>query len=158
MTLVETVRTALSESQIVGLTIWGEARGEPIEGQIAVGNVIRNRVLAGRYGDGWVGVCLAKWQFSCWTEVGGAENYAAMSERVERLLRGDTELAGSIFDQCQFIAEGLVHGRVRDNVKGAVNYYAPLAMLPEGRVPTWAVGLSPVIEIGAHRFYRVGAV
>lgn len=156
MTLAETVRAALSDTQIVALTIWGEARGEPIEGQIAVGCVIRNRMKGGHWGRSYTDVCLAKWQFSCWLEAGGAENYAAMTQRVERLLRGDSEPAGSLYDQCEYVAHGIIEGRLRDNVKGAVNYYAPLAMIPEGRMPPWAIGLAPVVEIGAHRFYRLG--
>lgn len=48
-------------------TVYGEARGEPPEGKIAVIHVILNRAAIG----GWWGstpydVCHHKWQFSCW--------------------------------------------------------------------------------------------
>ena len=35
---------ALTDTQILLLTLWGEGRGEPIEGRVAIGSVIRNRV------------------------------------------------------------------------------------------------------------------
>ncbi len=61
---------------VLARTIWGEARGEGIAGQIAVGWCIRNRVEMdlhndGRpdwWGEGYEGVCRAPWQFSCWNK------------------------------------------------------------------------------------------
>jgi len=50
-------------------TLWGEARGESEEGQVAVGHVIKNRVEKKTwYGKTIKDVCLKKWQFSCWNE------------------------------------------------------------------------------------------
>ena len=50
-------------------TVYGEARGEGLDGQRAVAWVIRNRVEnPGWWGDSWESVCLKKWQFSCWLE------------------------------------------------------------------------------------------
>lgn len=53
-------------------TLWGEARGEPIEGQVAVAWVIRNRADGARFAGQLLGregavahVCLTLWQFSC---------------------------------------------------------------------------------------------
>ena len=56
-----------SDLNIMAKTIWGEARGEPYNGQVAVAWVIRNRAERG----GWFGntireVCLKDQQFSCW--------------------------------------------------------------------------------------------
>ena len=61
---------------VLARTIWGEARGEGFAGQVAVGWAIRNRVEAdlgndGKpdwWGEGYVGVCKAPWQFSCWNK------------------------------------------------------------------------------------------
>jgi hypothetical protein len=57
----------LDDKQIMGLTIYGEARGEIDEGKIAVGTVILERVDK----QGWMGktiqeVCLKPYQFSCY--------------------------------------------------------------------------------------------
>lgn len=54
---------------IVAKTIYGEARGAGVIDKIAVGAVIRERVLRpGWWGDSWETVCLAPYQFSCWNE------------------------------------------------------------------------------------------
>lgn len=54
---------------ILARTIYGEARGEPWEGKIAVAWVVRNRAeRGGWWGDTIREVCLKPWQFSCWNE------------------------------------------------------------------------------------------
>lgn len=59
-------------------TIWAEARGEPLEGQIAVANVILNRARQGGWwGDDVVKVCRKPKQFSCWNN--GDPNRAKMN-------------------------------------------------------------------------------
>ena len=62
---------------IFAKTIWAEARGEPLEGQIAVANVILNRARQGGWwGDDIAEVCCKPKQFSCWN--GGDPNRARM--------------------------------------------------------------------------------
>ena len=61
------MRISDSDLMIMAKTIWGEARGESHNGQVAVAWVIRNRAERG----GWWGntireVCLKDQQFSCW--------------------------------------------------------------------------------------------
>ena len=55
---------------ILARTLWGEARGESLAGQIAVAWTIRNRVDDGNtkswWGEGYAGVCQKPYQFSCW--------------------------------------------------------------------------------------------
>ena len=41
----------LDDAQVIALTLYGEARGEGVEGRIAVANVIRNRLTSGRWGE-----------------------------------------------------------------------------------------------------------
>ena len=55
----------LPQIELVGLTLYGEARGEPIEGIVAVGCVIRNRV---KFEGSFYAVCLKPRQFSCWNQ------------------------------------------------------------------------------------------
>ena len=43
----------LSEARLLGLCIWAEARGEGMEGRVAVGSVVLNRVKHGRMNDPW---------------------------------------------------------------------------------------------------------
>src|SRR3546814_19914801 len=57
-------------------TVFGEARGEPMPGKIAVAWCIRNRVELDLHddgkpdwwGEGYTAVCRKSWQFSCWNE------------------------------------------------------------------------------------------
>src|SRR6185503_1533672 len=81
------IKAKLTAAQVVAMTIWAEARAEPIEGEVAVGCVIRNRLLRpARFADTWAGVCLAKWQFSCWIPEGGEQNYRMLMARCEAAL------------------------------------------------------------------------
>lgn len=55
----------VSDEAIVLVTLWQECRGEPHEGQIAVAEVIRNRIARRYMSDGTlVGTCLSPMQFS----------------------------------------------------------------------------------------------
>jgi hypothetical protein len=61
------MRMRFDDLSVMARTVFGEARGEPYQGRLAVAHVILNRVRAG----GWFGasvseVCLKRWQFSCW--------------------------------------------------------------------------------------------
>ena len=66
---------------ILARTLWGEARGESLAGQIAVAWTIRNRVNDGNakswWGEGYVGVCQKPYQFSCWNK--NDPNFAYLS-------------------------------------------------------------------------------
>lgn len=66
----------LQGADILALCVYGEARGEPVDGQVAVLNVIRNRMRRfGRYADKHIMKCgvgkefhaviLEPWAFSC---------------------------------------------------------------------------------------------
>jgi hypothetical protein len=53
--------------------------------------------------------------------------------------------------ECLWIADGVIRRYVQDRTGGARNYYAPAAMDPPGRVPTWASG-KPAKTIGRQVF------
>lgn len=157
---VDEVRAALDDFTALTITLFGETSGEPIEGKVAVGNVIRNRVKAQRrFGTTYRAVCHAKGQFSCWWPYGGQENY----ERVMALARSFAEKTAlplpiaslAVFQECGFIAEGILGGQLRDNTHGSTHYFAPRAMVPLGRVPDWAVGLTPTARV-ANQFFFAG--
>lgn len=148
--MTNTLRT-LSSSEIVGLTIIGEARDEPIEGQVAVGCVLRNRFLSNptkykTYHD----VCLESKQFSCWN-----------SDDPNRALL--VKLATDIFDhapisdvyvrQCMFIAQGIVERVIADNTKGALHYMT-IKLFQTNR-PLWAKRVKDTIARGNQVFFNV---
>jgi hypothetical protein len=141
----------LSEPQVVGLTLFGEARGEPVEGRIAVANVIRNRVVAQRRTFGLTprDVCLKPWQFSCWRQEGGAANYGDLLSAARLLSRG--VLAGPMLRECLWIAHGLLDRQFGDSVHGATHYLT--AELFARNRPVWSVGHDPVCHVNSHLFF-----
>lgn len=147
------VLAALTDPQILTLTIFGEARGEPIEGQIAVGCLIRNRVDVGRWGASYAKVCLAPWQFSCWRPEGGRANHAVVVEAAEMLARSTTLPEDPLLRQAAWVSQGVIGRWIQDTTRDATHYYAPAAMVPPGAVPRWAVGLTPVVTLGRHLFF-----
>lgn len=126
----------------VGYTLYGEARGEPLEGQQAVAWVIRNR--ATWQPQEWWGatpgeVCLKPQQFSCWNK--DDPNYT--------LLQG-LSLGDQTFLALRAIAEDVFDGAIADPTGGATHYYAD-SIQP----PAWAKD-HPWIRIGRQLFYRIG--
>jgi len=53
----------LDELNLLAWIIWGEAAGEPLRGQIAVAQVIRNRVIAPYWSNDYRGVIMQPSQF-----------------------------------------------------------------------------------------------
>lgn len=147
----------LPDEAILGLTLYGEARGEPIEGIIAVGCVIRNRVQADLgndkkpdwWGETYTGVCLAHQQFSCWNvNVPDANHQALMT--VAAALKAHEPMSAS-FEQCAWCALGISRGAILDNSKSA-NHFHAVGMKPR---PKWAQAYVPVLQRGSHVFYRL---
>jgi hypothetical protein len=145
------VLDALSAAEVLALTIWGEARNQPVEGRIAVGSVIRNRLVSGRWGHDYKAVCLAPWQFSCWTPKGGRANYDTVIAAAHALRRPDGH-RGPDLRECLWIADGLISGAIRDRVAGCCHYVT--RELWHSHPPLWAKGMDPAIRLGDHVFFR----
>lgn len=56
--------TAYGDRECLARAVYFEARGEPLEGQLAVAQVILNRVASGRFADTVCGVIAQRGQFS----------------------------------------------------------------------------------------------
>jgi hypothetical protein len=138
----------LSVFELVWTCLQGEARGEPIEGQAAVANVLRNRLRTGRWGETYHNVILAWAQFSCmWPTLGGGNyngvlSFAKMIRAPETHTRSDRQL--------RLITEGLFSDSLLDETKGATHYHADWI-----QAPAWAK--PPAVRtavIGKHSFWR----
>lgn len=128
-------------------TIYGESRGEPFDGQLAVGWVIRNRAQHPTitwWGHGIVGVCFADKQFSCW-------NADDPNSRILRTLTEDSEA----FLKASAAAACVLTVVMGDPTFGATHYFTTKAPKP-GMTwpPEWARELIPTIVIGHHSFFR----
>jgi len=125
-------------SEILAKTIWGEARGEPLAGKVAVANVIINRADKG----GWWGstiedVCLKDQQFSCWNE------FDPNFKKLRVINKKDPA-----FRDCLMIAEMADKNLLNDVTDGATHYHAI------GADPWWSRDQTPVATIGNHAFYK----
>lgn len=140
----------LLPDEILALTIYGEARGESIEGQIAVGNVIINRWRANPEKYKTVkDVCLEKLQFSCWNE--NDPNYPKLIELADLLSKN---IIPDRIKQQLYIARGVMGMNFNDNTKGAKNYMTTKLFNSDKR-PKWANVRTGEIVIGNHTFFNV---
>lgn len=142
----------LGDALVLSLTLDGEASGEPVEGQIAVGSVIRNRFQSGNFGATVTAVCLADRQFSCWLEMGGAANHARVMARAAAIADGQT-LMDPPFRQCRYVASGILSGEVLDNTHGALHYVSA-ALYNDPKAPAWVKQARVLARIG-HQVFMV---
>jgi N-acetylmuramoyl-L-alanine amidase len=142
--------TKLSDKQILAVTGYGEARGEPIEGIVGVMSVIKNRVREGRFGKGYSGVCLKPKQFSCWNE--DDPNRPLLLSAAESLISGSQVLPRAL-ELCLLIAGGMVREIISDNTKGSNHYLT--RKLYNDAPPSWAKGKTPKALIGNHIFLQL---
>ena len=123
---------------IMARTIYGEARGEEEEGQIAVGNVIKNRVKKKTwYGKNIKDVCLKAWQSSCWNHKD--PNFKIISSLDRR---------NKTFVKLLATAEQILNNDVKDNTKRSTHYHTSAIK------PKWSKGLTPIVTIVNHIFYN----
>lgn len=138
----------LGDLQVMARTLWGEARGEGLEGMEAVARVIINRYKAkkwftgyrvedGRKIPGIKETCLKKAQFSCWNK--NDVNYPLLLKVDER---------NEAFRLCLKIAEKAIDGRLPDFTNNATFYHTRAVK------PIWALHRSPCYETGGHLFYN----
>lgn len=142
---LEKVMTATERDRdILARTLWGEARGESLAGQIAVAWTIRNRVNDGKtkswWGEGYTGVCQKPYQFSCWNK--NDPNYAYLS--------GAKPIPFREFAQAQIAADQVMSGKVPDPTGGATHYYATTMQKP----PIWEKGAKQTLQLGRHIFFK----
>lgn len=153
-----TIKAALGEFDVLWLTLWAEARGEPIEGKIAVASVIRNRVLygAGRFGIGYTGVCLKPQQFSCWNP-GTDPNHVQLMSMAEKVVSDYAIRSTLVYDdttrELQFLAQGILGRELRSNI-GLADHYLTTALFRR-KPPAWAKGRTPTAYVGAHAFLQL---
>ena len=125
--------------------IYFEARGEPLAGQIAVGNVIMNRVQDGRFPDNVCDVVKEGPTYS-WAEHYPVRNQCQFSFYCD----GKSETPTDIFawETANVVARGILSFRFIDLSEGAVFYHAKYVN------PSWAEAKTHTITINNHVFYR----
>jgi hypothetical protein len=120
------------EANCIAVAVYHEARGESLEGQLAVAQVIKNRAMSGKYPSDWCGVVKQPWQFS-FVRHGQFPSVDVNSEAWRKAV-GITRLA----------VANAVPSVPKDCLWYHANYVAP----------RWSNNLQRVEQIGAHIFYR----
>jgi len=141
----------LLPDEVLALTIWGEARGESVEGQIAVANVIMNRWKnnLGKYKT-VTDVCLEPRQFSCWNE--SDPNRTRINKLMSQISRG---VIPQELKQQLYIARGILGFNLVDNTRGSRHYITAKLYDSENR-PRWAkTPITDPVRIGNHVFFNV---
>ncbi len=115
------------ELTCLATAVYFEARGEPVEGQLAVAQTILNRVESGRFASSICGVINQPHQFS--------------------FDRARAPRPGSDWQRAQAIARIAAEDMWRDVVPRAIAFHAVRVS------PKWA-GKTRVATIGNHIFYR----
>ena len=133
--LVETNRVGATlddEGQCLATAVYFESRGEPLQGQLAVADVVLNRASSGRYPTSLCAVVKQKAQFSF-----------VQAGRFPRIDENCPEWA-----RAQAIAR-IAQAKLASAVPSDVLWYHA-----DYVAPSWGKRLSRVDKIGAHIFYR----
>ncbi len=141
------LRTEDEDTRYLAVTIYGEARGEPISGQIAVGQVIFRR--AKMKGSTIREVVLKPYQFSCWN---ADDPNRAICEDILRNWHMKLETS-EVFRQCYWVARGILDKMLLDTSRGATHYIARWLYLSED-CPDWAHQMEETAYVGNHIFLR----
>ncbi len=134
----------LSDLELLTLCIYGEARGEGLDGMLAVGSVVSNR---GKnpcwWGHNIQQVILKPHQLSCFNE--GDPN----RDTIETIAEGFNESLEkmNVLRNCYWIAKGILEGYLTSNVGNANHYHTKHVN------PAWNDKMRLVNIIGNHKFY-----
>lgn len=146
--VVESADTVhLSDIEVEGLTLIGEARGlhYPI-GMQEVAWVVRNRVAANKWwGHTERAVCLYPWQFSCWNE--NDPNRA-------KLLKWPA--SDPVYIEALQIATESMIGTGDDPTHGATHYFNHVTM-PQATWPKWYQDQTPCAVDGPIWYFNLAA-
>jgi N-acetylmuramoyl-L-alanine amidase len=134
----------LEKDLVLAITLWGEARGEGIEGKIAVAFVILNRSIDKRWPDTIQEVCIQPKQFSAWND-----NDLNFPELIRKSKQGKFYDRDPVWKECLWTSHGVLSTWVRDLTHGA-NHYCVTRLNP-----SWADESKITVVIGNHKFFRL---
>ena len=122
------------QAHCIAVAVYHEARGESLEGQLAVARVIMNRAASGKYPSSWCGTVKQPWQFSFVNPRTGV--YPAVNE------------ASAAWSKALGITRLAVANAVPTLQTDVLWYHADYV------APSWGRRLARVQKIGTHIFYR----
>jgi spore germination cell wall hydrolase CwlJ-like protein len=125
------------ERRCLARAVYYEARGEAMDGQMAVAQVILNRARAHKWPNSICGVVnqgvergeKCQFSFACFTHL--------------------SEPSGELWEQAKLVADQAVAGQAWLRELTEATHYHTTSV-----APVWRVGLVPPANIGTHIFYR----
>jgi len=147
------VVTGERDRLVAALTLYGEARGEPSLGQVAVVWTIANRAAARQAGrprwwggPGLASVCLKASQYSCWNagDPNATRLLAFLTVNPDPSDPLVAEIAG-----CRAIVDQVLAGEWPDPTRAATHY----ARLEVDRPWMHGAGVVETVRIGHHKFF-----
>ena len=122
------------QAHCIAVAVYHEARGESLDGQLAVARVIMNRAASGKYPGSWCGVVKQPWQFSFVNPRTG--HYPSIDE------------GSAAWHKALGITRLAINNAVPSLANDVLWYHADYV------APSWGRRLSRVSKIGTHIFYR----
>ena len=116
--------------------LWFEARGSSVTDQLAVANVVLNRVADPRYPNDICEVIWQPYQFS-WTNDGRSDQ-----------VRVANPMDRQAWKQIVALSIAVVKGEADDPTQGATHFHASYVQ------PAWARSLQRIVRIDDHVYYR----
>ena len=129
----------------LALNVYHEARDQPFIGQVAVAQVVMNRVRDDRFPDKVCDVVKQGPTYS-WTEDYPVRHRCQFSWYCDG--KSDKPTNTKAYEQARMIAHGVYYGNLDDFVEGATHYHATYVY------PEWAKSKTRTVRIDDHIFYR----
>jgi spore germination cell wall hydrolase CwlJ-like protein len=137
-----------TEHKCLATMVYGEARGEAIQGMVAVAYTAVNRAAKKTVCD----VVLAPKQYSIFNN-NPALQAAATSLHVEPNQKNVIDRES--WERSLKVAQDVLERRVPDPTNGATHYLAPKVMkIKNYRYPKWSKKYELVVVIDNHKFYK----
>ena len=127
----------------LALNIYFEARNQPLSGQIAVTQVVLNRVADSRYPNK---VCDVVYQAKKTNSGKIIINKCQFSWFCDG--KSDKPKDLDAFRWATYVALNVIYGSYKDNTFGATHYHSKKVN------PKWALPQSKTVEIGDHLFFK----
>ena len=121
------------QANCLATAVYFEARGESLQGQLAVADVVMNRAASGQYPSNWCDVVKQPWQFSFVNPRTG--QFPAITDAAS-------------WAKAQGIARIAMADVMREVPANVLWYHADYVS------PSWGSRLTEVSQIGAHIFYK----
>ena len=144
------VKADPAQEKCLAVTVYGEARGEPTLGQIAVAYTVVNRAI--RSSKSLCNIVLAQHQYSIFNN---NPKLRAIAISLHLIPEQKNIIDQKSWEQAVKVAQMVSRNYVEDPTGGATHYIADKVMKSKGyHYPKWSKEFKMVKEIENHKFYK----